>query len=82
MNNRSSSEERPDPVSSITKRPKGSESPNSFLDQENRRRCTITDYDKLNMGCPIEANVIQPRMREHKVSRGQYFVTKSVNVER
>uniref|UniRef100_A0A7N8YP00 Cnksr family member 3 n=1 Tax=Mastacembelus armatus TaxID=205130 RepID=A0A7N8YP00_9TELE len=51
--------------------PKGSESPNSFLDQESRRRCTIADYDKLSVGCPIEANVIQPRMREHKLSRGK-----------
>ena len=65
------SELRADTFSSITKRPKGSESPNSYLDQESRRRCTIADYDKLSVGCPIEANVIQPRMREHKPSRGQ-----------
>ncbi|XP_068194477.1 connector enhancer of kinase suppressor of ras 3-like [Antennarius striatus] len=58
-------------TSSISKRPKGSESPNSYLDQESRRRCTIGDYDKLNVGCPIEANVIQPRMREHKPSCGK-----------
>ncbi|XP_069575775.1 connector enhancer of kinase suppressor of ras 3 isoform X1 [Brachyistius frenatus] len=62
---------RTDCISSISKRPKGSESPNSFLDQESRRRCTIADYDKLSVGCPIEANVIQPRMREHKPSRGK-----------
>uniref|UniRef100_A0A3Q3FB42 Cnksr family member 3 n=1 Tax=Labrus bergylta TaxID=56723 RepID=A0A3Q3FB42_9LABR len=62
---------RTDSFSSISKRPKGSESPNSFLDQESRRRCTVTDYHKLNVGCPIEANVIQPRMREHKSSRGK-----------
>ncbi|KAM7376524.1 hypothetical protein PAMP_006252 [Pampus punctatissimus] len=63
-------EARTDSFSSISKRPKGSESPNSFLDQESRRR-TIADYDKLSFGCPIEANVIQPRMREHKPSRGK-----------
>uniref|UniRef100_A0A672IS84 Cnksr family member 3 n=1 Tax=Salarias fasciatus TaxID=181472 RepID=A0A672IS84_SALFA len=57
--------------SSISKRPKGSESPNSFLDQESRRRCTVADYDKMSVGCPIEANVIQPRMREHRPSRGK-----------
>uniref|UniRef100_A0A3B5M0A7 PDZ domain-containing protein n=1 Tax=Xiphophorus couchianus TaxID=32473 RepID=A0A3B5M0A7_9TELE len=62
---------RSDSLSSISKRPKGSESPNSFLDQERRQRTTITDYDKLNPGCPIEATVIQPRMREHKASRGK-----------
>ncbi|XP_069392524.1 connector enhancer of kinase suppressor of ras 3 [Paralichthys olivaceus] len=64
-------ETRTDSFSSITKRPKGAESPNSFLDQESRRRCTIADYDKFSGGCPIEANVIQPRMREHKPSRGK-----------
>uniref|UniRef100_A0A3B4UD07 CNKSR family member 3 n=1 Tax=Seriola dumerili TaxID=41447 RepID=A0A3B4UD07_SERDU len=64
-------EGRTDSFSSISKRPKGSESPNSFLDQESRRRCTIADYDKLSIGCPITANVIQPRMREHKPSRGK-----------
>uniref|UniRef100_A0A7N6F5T2 Cnksr family member 3 n=1 Tax=Anabas testudineus TaxID=64144 RepID=A0A7N6F5T2_ANATE len=64
-------EERTDSFSSISKKPKGSESPNSFLDQESRRRCIITDNDKLSIGCPIEANVIQPRMREHKLSRGK-----------
>nr|XP_046268014.1 connector enhancer of kinase suppressor of ras 3-like [Scatophagus argus] len=64
-------EARTDTFSSISKKPKGSESPNSFLDQESRRRCTIADYDKLSVGCPIEANVIQPRMREHKPSRGK-----------
>ncbi|AWP16719.1 putative connector enhancer of kinase suppressor of ras 2 [Scophthalmus maximus] len=64
-------ETRTETFSSISKRPKGSESPNSYLDQESRRRCTIADYDKLSGGCPIEANVIQPRMREHKPSRGK-----------
>uniref|UniRef100_A0A665VPJ3 Connector enhancer of kinase suppressor of ras 3-like n=1 Tax=Echeneis naucrates TaxID=173247 RepID=A0A665VPJ3_ECHNA len=64
-------EAKTDSLSSISKRPKGSESPNSFLDQESRRRCPIADYDKLSMGCPITANVVQPRMREHKPSRGK-----------
>uniref|UniRef100_A0A3Q0SDR7 Cnksr family member 3 n=1 Tax=Amphilophus citrinellus TaxID=61819 RepID=A0A3Q0SDR7_AMPCI len=62
---------RTDSFSSISKRPKGSESPNSFLDMESRRRCTIAEYDKPNGGCPIEAKVVQPRMREHKPSRGK-----------
>ncbi|CAB1335053.1 unnamed protein product [Coregonus sp. 'balchen'] len=55
--------------SSISKiRPKGSESPNSFLDLESRKRFTIADYDKLGVVYPIEANVIQPRMRERNTS--------------
>ncbi|KAM4541378.1 connector enhancer of kinase suppressor of ras 3-like isoform 1-T1 [Fundulus diaphanus] len=62
---------RTDSLSSISKRPKGSESPNSFLDQESRRRTTIADYDQLKPSCPIEATVIHPRMREHKASRGK-----------
>ncbi|XP_058470786.1 connector enhancer of kinase suppressor of ras 3-like isoform X1 [Solea solea] len=62
---------RTESLSSISKRPKGSESPNYYLDQESRRRCTVSDYDKLRVGCPIEANVILPRMREHKHSRGK-----------
>lgn len=70
-------EMRTDTFSSITKRPKGSESPNSYLDHESRRRCTVPDYDKLAVGCPIEANVVQPRMREHKPSRGQYFSSRA-----
>ncbi|CAL8291441.1 unnamed protein product [Gadus morhua 'NCC'] len=49
----------------------GSESPNSYLDQESRRRLTVGDYDKLRAGYPIEANVIQPRMREHKPARNK-----------
>uniref|UniRef100_A0A8C8DDN8 Connector enhancer of kinase suppressor of ras 3 n=1 Tax=Oryzias sinensis TaxID=183150 RepID=A0A8C8DDN8_9TELE len=60
-----------DAVSSINKRPKGSESPNSFLDQEGRRHGSITDYDKLNPGRPADAGMMQPRMREHKPSRGK-----------
>ncbi|XP_048830754.1 LOW QUALITY PROTEIN: connector enhancer of kinase suppressor of ras 3-like [Brienomyrus brachyistius] len=54
----------------INVRPKGSESPNSFLDQENRRRFTIADYDKLGVQ-PIEVNVVQPRMRGQMLSRGK-----------
>lgn len=67
-----SREARTSSINSISKRPKGSESPNSYLDQESRRRFTIGDYDKLAAVYPIEANVVQPRMREHKPSRGQY----------
>lgn len=66
---------RADTVSSINKRPKGSESPNSFLDQEGRRHGSITDYDKLNPGRPTDAGMMQPRMREHKPSRGQCHTT-------
>ncbi|KAL0969262.1 hypothetical protein UPYG_G00224680 [Umbra pygmaea] len=55
--------------SSISKvKPKGSESPNSFLDLENRRRFTIADYQKLGVAYPIEASIIQPRMRERNTS--------------
>uniref|UniRef100_A0A4W5M8X5 Cnksr family member 3 n=1 Tax=Hucho hucho TaxID=62062 RepID=A0A4W5M8X5_9TELE len=55
--------------SSISKiRSKGSESPNSFLDLESQRRFTIADYDKLGVVYPIEANVIQPRMRQRNTS--------------
>uniref|UniRef100_A0A8C7WBM6 Connector enhancer of kinase suppressor of ras 3 n=1 Tax=Oncorhynchus mykiss TaxID=8022 RepID=A0A8C7WBM6_ONCMY len=59
--------------SSISKiRPKGSESPNSFLDLESRKRFTIADYEKMGVAYPIEANVIQPRMRERiNSSRGK-----------
>uniref|UniRef100_A0AAY4CKB1 Connector enhancer of kinase suppressor of ras 3 n=1 Tax=Denticeps clupeoides TaxID=299321 RepID=A0AAY4CKB1_9TELE len=52
---------------SISKRPPGSESPNSFLDLESRRRFTIADYDKLAV-YPVEANVVQPRLRERTSS--------------
>ncbi|XP_042560513.1 connector enhancer of kinase suppressor of ras 3-like isoform X2 [Clupea harengus] len=55
---------------SVHKIVKGSESPNSFLDLENRRRFTIADYDKLNV-YPVEANVIQPRLRERTTSRSK-----------
>uniref|UniRef100_A0A3P9A573 Cnksr family member 3 n=1 Tax=Esox lucius TaxID=8010 RepID=A0A3P9A573_ESOLU len=54
---------------SISKiKPKGSESPNSFLDLESGRRFTIADYDKLGVVYPIETNIIQPRMRERHTS--------------
>ncbi|KAB5562295.1 hypothetical protein PHYPO_G00016250 [Pangasianodon hypophthalmus] len=56
--------------SSINSRPKGSESPNSFLDKESRRRFTITDHDKLAV-YPVEANVVQTRLRERTSSHGK-----------
>ncbi|KAK7904809.1 hypothetical protein WMY93_017416 [Mugilogobius chulae] len=56
-------------TSSISKRPKGSESPNSYLDQEGKTLNSFRDYDKLSI--PIEAKVVQPRRREHKPSRGK-----------
>ncbi|XP_017331930.1 connector enhancer of kinase suppressor of ras 3 isoform X3 [Ictalurus punctatus] len=56
--------------SSINSRPKGSESPNSFLDKESRRRITITDHDKLAV-YPVEANVVQTRLRERNSSYGK-----------
>ncbi|KAJ7988975.1 hypothetical protein DPEC_G00314760 [Dallia pectoralis] len=52
----------------IKVRPKGSESPNSFLDLGSRRRFTVADYDKLAVVHPIETNVLQPRMRERNTS--------------
>ncbi|XP_037551329.1 connector enhancer of kinase suppressor of ras 3 isoform X1 [Nematolebias whitei] len=64
-------EMKTDSISSTSKIPKGSESPNFFLDQKSRKRSSDTDNDKLSSGCPIEANVLQPRMREHKSSRGK-----------
>ncbi|KAL4624056.1 connector enhancer of kinase suppressor of ras 3-like [Arapaima gigas] len=54
----------------LSKRPKGSESPNSFLDLESRRRFTIADYDKLGV-YPVEAKVVHTRMRERTPSRGK-----------
>ncbi|CAL9686334.1 unnamed protein product [Knipowitschia caucasica] len=62
-------ENRVDTFSSITKRPKGSESPNSYLDQEGKTLYSLGEYDKLSV--PIEAKVVQPRRREHKPSRGK-----------
>ncbi|KAJ8393016.1 hypothetical protein AAFF_G00069200 [Aldrovandia affinis] len=58
--------------SSSSKRPKGSESPNSFMDKASRRRFTITDYSKLGI-YPIENNIPIPRagLRERTPSRGK-----------
>ncbi|KAM6973281.1 connector enhancer of kinase suppressor of ras 3-like [Aplochiton taeniatus] len=64
-------EARTSSFSSVSKRPQGSESPNSFLDLEGRRRFTVGDHDKLSVVYPIEAHVIQPRMRERNASRGK-----------
>ncbi|XP_072545590.1 connector enhancer of kinase suppressor of ras 3-like [Salminus brasiliensis] len=63
-------EVRTSSFSSVNSRPKGSESPNSFLDLENRRRFTIAEYDKLS-AYPVEANVVQTRLRERSSSRGK-----------
>ncbi|XP_060790273.1 connector enhancer of kinase suppressor of ras 3-like [Neoarius graeffei] len=63
-------EVRTSSFSSINSRPKGSESPNSFLDKESRRRFTITDHDKLAV-YPVEANVVQTRLRERNSSCGK-----------
>ncbi|KAM6356203.1 connector enhancer of kinase suppressor of ras 3 isoform 1-T1 [Podargus strigoides] len=50
---------------------KGAESPNSFLDQESRRRrFTIADSDQLP-GYPVEANVLPAKMREKTQSYGK-----------
>uniref|UniRef100_A0A8C6WHX9 Connector enhancer of kinase suppressor of ras 3 n=1 Tax=Neogobius melanostomus TaxID=47308 RepID=A0A8C6WHX9_9GOBI len=62
-------ETRTDSFSSISKRPKGSESPNSYLDQEGTKLYGFRDFDKVSV--PIEAKVVQPRRREHKPSRGK-----------
>lgn len=62
-------ETRTDSFSSISKRPKGSESPNSYLDQEGKNLYSFADFDKVSV--PIEAKVVQPRRREHKPSRGK-----------
>ncbi|XP_077205234.1 connector enhancer of kinase suppressor of ras 3 isoform X3 [Paroedura picta] len=49
---------------------KGAESPNSFLDQEcRRRRFTLTDSDPLTR--PIEANILPAKMREKTPSYGK-----------
>ncbi|XP_065487692.1 connector enhancer of kinase suppressor of ras 3 isoform X2 [Caloenas nicobarica] len=50
---------------------KGAESPNSFLDQESRRRrFTIADSDRLP-GYPMEANILPAKMREKTQSYGK-----------
>ncbi|XP_033873332.3 connector enhancer of kinase suppressor of ras 3-like isoform X2 [Acipenser ruthenus] len=51
-------------------KPKGSESPNSFLDQESRRRFTIADYDHLGVS-PIEASVLPTKMRGRSQCHGK-----------
>ncbi|KAF7704412.1 connector enhancer of kinase suppressor of ras 3-like isoform X1 [Silurus meridionalis] len=60
-------EARTNSFSSINSRPKGSESPNSFLDKESRSRFSITDHDKLTV-YPVEANIVQNRLRERNSS--------------
>uniref|UniRef100_W5NJN2 Uncharacterized protein n=1 Tax=Lepisosteus oculatus TaxID=7918 RepID=W5NJN2_LEPOC len=54
----------------VTARPKGSESPNSFLDLESRRRFTIADYEQLGV-CPAGAPALPARMRERTSSHGK-----------
>ncbi|XP_009956269.1 PREDICTED: connector enhancer of kinase suppressor of ras 3, partial [Leptosomus discolor] len=50
---------------------KGAESPNSFLDQESRRRrFTIADSDQLP-GYSMEANILPAKMREKTQSYGK-----------
>ena len=50
--------------------PKGSESPNSFLDQESRRRrFTIADSDQLP-GYSVETNILPTKMRQKTPSYG------------
>ncbi|XP_009459071.1 PREDICTED: connector enhancer of kinase suppressor of ras 3 [Nipponia nippon] len=50
---------------------KGAESPNSFLDQESRRRrFTIADSDQLP-GYPMEANILPAKLREKTQSYGK-----------
>ncbi|KFP03257.1 Connector enhancer of kinase suppressor of ras 3, partial [Calypte anna] len=50
---------------------KGAESPNSFLDQESRRRrFTIADSDQLP-GYPMEAHILPAKMREKTQSYGK-----------
>ncbi|KAG9336116.1 hypothetical protein JZ751_002463 [Albula glossodonta] len=55
---------------SNSKKQKGSESPNSFMDKEGRRRFTITDYSKLGI-YPMESNVPKARLREKTPSHGK-----------
>ncbi|XP_061097940.1 connector enhancer of kinase suppressor of ras 3 isoform X1 [Conger conger] len=57
--------------SGASRRQKGSESPNSFLDLESRRRFTIADYENKLTVHPIEVNVLQPRLREQTSSRAK-----------
>ncbi|XP_047677393.1 connector enhancer of kinase suppressor of ras 3-like isoform X2 [Tachysurus fulvidraco] len=63
-------EARTSSFNSVNSRPKGSESPNSFLDKESRHRFTIAEHDKLPV-YPMEANVVQTRLRERNSSYGK-----------
>ncbi|XP_038824451.1 connector enhancer of kinase suppressor of ras 3-like isoform X1 [Salvelinus namaycush] len=65
------------PKASVKLRPKGSQSPNSFLD-EGRRRFTIADYDNKIRVCPPPEPNLQPaqpapvaRLRQRTSTRGK-----------
>ncbi|EMP38078.1 Connector enhancer of kinase suppressor of ras 3 [Chelonia mydas] len=61
---------------------KGAESPNSFLDQESRRRrFTIADSDQLP-GYPMEANILPTKMREKTQSYGEDVLCRYFSNER
>ncbi|KAF2974419.1 hypothetical protein EK904_009979 [Melospiza melodia maxima] len=61
---------------------KGAESPNSFLDQESRRRrFTIADSDQLP-GYPMEVNVLPAKMREKTQSYGEDVLCRYFSNER
>ncbi|XP_023681667.2 connector enhancer of kinase suppressor of ras 3 [Paramormyrops kingsleyae] len=51
-------------------RPRGSESPNSFLDLEGRRR-TIAECDEQRITLPVEVNVLQEWRRDRAPSRSK-----------
>ncbi|XP_073750222.1 connector enhancer of kinase suppressor of ras 3 isoform X3 [Callorhinus ursinus] len=62
--------------------PKGSESPNSFLDQESRRRrFTIADSDQLP-GYSVETNIQPTKMREKTPSYGEDALCRYFSNER
>ncbi|XP_010881035.2 connector enhancer of kinase suppressor of ras 3 isoform X2 [Esox lucius] len=67
-------DDKPKVSASVKLRPKGSQSPNSFLD-EGRRRFTIADYDnKVKVGPHPEANpqpVPVARLRQRTSTRGK-----------
>uniref|UniRef100_A0A8C9QTL2 Connector enhancer of kinase suppressor of ras 3-like n=1 Tax=Scleropages formosus TaxID=113540 RepID=A0A8C9QTL2_SCLFO len=52
-------------------KPKGSESPNSCLDKEGRRRFPEADYESRLPSYPVEVNVLQERRRERTSSHGK-----------
>ncbi|KAI6071228.1 Connector enhancer of kinase suppressor of ras 3 [Aix galericulata] len=61
---------------------KGAESPNSFLDQESRRRrFTIADSDQLP-GYSMEANILPTKMREKTQSYGEDVLCRYFSNER